>query len=323
MVAEVYLKKNVDNNISIKPWQEKNEIPVFLRDNYNFYEMTILGTPCILMEMKEEQPGLDTLQKHLRRIESLTDRQVVLFYKAITRYRRKSLIENRMSFLIEDGQMYLPFLGLDLKQTTESLEKEVTHFSTSAQIAYLFFLYHKDDVVNVTGYAEKMGLSIMSASRALNDLYHTNLITYETGGKTGRSKEYKRITDPDYFLKGRVLLKSPVKKIVYAKTIPLGLLISGLDALAQASMINPPGYPTRAIWEDSFNKQEIEIITNKDQIEDLQPAKIEIWNYDPELFSSNNHVDVLSLYASLKDVKEERIEQALEEVMRGESWYMG
>lgn len=323
MVAEVYLKENVDNNVSIIPWQGKNEIPVFLRDSYNFYEMTILGTPCILMEIRDEKPGHDTLQKHLRRIESLTDRQVVLLYKVISRYRRKSLIENRMSFLIEDGQMYLPFLSLDLKNTPEPLEKEVTHFSTSAQVAYLFFLYHKDDVVNVTVYAEKMGLSIMSASRALNDLYHANLITYKTGGKTGRSKEYRRIPDPDYFLKGHSLLKSPVKKIVYAKSIPVGAVISGLDALSQVSMINPPNYPTRAIGEDSFKRQEIEIITSKDQINDLKSVKIEIWNYDPKLFSDNNHVDVLSLYASLKDAKEERIEQALEEVMRGESWYTG
>jgi hypothetical protein len=118
-------------------------------------------------------------------------------------------------------------------------------------------------------------------------------------------------------------LKSPVKKIVYAKSIPVGAVISGLDALSQVSMINPPNYPTRAIGEDSFKRQEIEIITSKDQINDLKSVKIEIWNYDPKLFSDNNHVDVLSLYASLKDAKEERIEQALEEVMRGESWYTG
>jgi hypothetical protein len=39
------------------------------------------------------------------------------------------------------------------------------------------------------------------------------------------------------------------------------------------------------------------------------------------LFSKQSHVDLLSLFASLKEEKDERIEQALEEVLRAESWY--
>ncbi|MCF8020028.1 MAG: plasmid pRiA4b ORF-3 family protein [Vallitaleaceae bacterium] len=52
------------------------------------------------------------------------DCQIVLLYKDITRYRRKSLIENRIAFVIEDGQMYLPFLGLDLKKGKNMLKKK-------------------------------------------------------------------------------------------------------------------------------------------------------------------------------------------------------
>jgi hypothetical protein len=149
MIAEPYLKENVDEHVTIKSWHEKNTFPVFLRSNYNFYEMTILGTLCVLVEITDEVPGVDTLRKHIKRIETLTDRQIVLFYKEITRYRRKSLIENRIPFVIEDGQMYLPFLGLDLKMVPEYVEKEVKHFSTSAQLAYLYFLYHKNVVMNM------------------------------------------------------------------------------------------------------------------------------------------------------------------------------
>ena len=41
----------------------------------------------------------------------------------------------------------------------------------------------------------------------------------------------------------------------------------------------------------------------------------------PELFSYNDQVDLVSLYACLKDQQDERIKQALEEALRGESWY--
>ena len=89
-------------------------------------------------------------------------------------------------------------------------------------------------------FAEKLGLTVMTASRALNDLYDANLLIYEIGGKTGRSKEYRRISDPEYFEKGRRFIKSPVKKVVYVKSAPAGTLVAGLEALAELSMINPP-----------------------------------------------------------------------------------
>ncbi len=321
MAAEPYLKENIDGQLTIKPWLKKNNFPIFLRNSYNFYEMTILGTRCILLEVVDEMPNIDQLQKHMKQIKNLTDLQIVLFYKDITRYRRKSLIENRIAFVIEDGQMYLPFLGLDLKKAQEHVEDKVKSFTIPAQIAYLYFLYHKEEVVNTTEFAKKLGFNKMTASRALNNLYHANLITYQIGGMTGRSKEYKRIPDPDYFLRGRDYLKTPVRRIIYTKKKPLGALAAGMDALAGLSMINPPGHPIRAIDRNKLNKEQVEIVKNKDLIKDTKLVELELWDYDPGLFSNNHHVDLLSLYASLKEETDERVEQALEEVLRGEPWY--
>ncbi|BES66411.1 hypothetical protein SANA_28500 [Gottschalkiaceae bacterium SANA] len=322
MIVESYLKENIDEGITIKPWIEKKKMPIFLRSSYNFYVMTILTTQCIIIEAVSEPPGIDGLQKHIKQIEKYTNRQIVLFYKEITRYRRKSLIQNHIPFVIEDGQMYLPFLGLDLKKAQEHADKEEKDFTISAQVAYLYFLYHKYDVVNVTEFAEKLGFTTMTASRALNDLYHAHLITYKIGGKTGRSKEYKRIPDPDYFLKGRDYMKSPVKKTVYTKTKPQGLLTAGLEALAGLSMINSPDHLVFALDKNQFDEQKFETVKNRDVIKDTQLIEIQLWGYDPKLFSNNRYVDLLSLYASLKEEADERVEQALEEVLRGEPWYM-
>lgn len=321
MTVELYLKENIDEKLTIKPLLNKNNFPIFLRENYNFYEVTILGTKCILIETVDEMPNVDKLQKHINHIKNLTDRQVVLFYKDITRYRRKSLIENRIAFVIEDGQMYLPFLGLDLKKVQEDIKEEAKGFTTPAQVAYLYFFYNKDEIVNTTDFAKKLGFNIMTASRALNDLYRANLINYEIGGMTGRSKEYKRIPDPDYFLRGRDYLKTPVRKIIYSKTKPLGALTAGMDALAELSMINPPGHPIMAIDRNKLNKEQIEVVKNKDLIKDSKLVELELWDYDPGLFSNNAHVDLLSLYASLKEETDERVEQALEEILRGEPWF--
>jgi hypothetical protein len=322
MIVESYLKENIDEHITVKPWNKKNDFPIFLRNKYNFYEMNILGKQCVLMEIIDEVPNIDQLQKHIKQMENLTKGQIVLFYKNITRYRRKSLIKNRIAFVLEDGQMYLPFLGLDLKKVQEIVEKDIKRFTIPAQIAYLYFLYHKDEVVNMTEFADKMGFNKMTASRALNDLYHANLITYKIGGKTGRSKEYKRITDPDYYMYGKEYLKTPVRKTIHVKTKPLGALTAGFDALAELSMINPPSHPILAVDKNRLKKEQIEIVENKDLIKDSQLVELQLWDYDPKLFADKRHVDLLSLYVSLEEEADERVEQALEEVLRGEAWYM-
>lgn len=320
MNIELYLKENIDDHVTIKSWLYDNRLPIYLRNFYHFYEMTILDKPRILIEILKETPRLDIIQKHIKRIEEITSQQTVLYFKDITRYRRKSLIENRIPFIIENGQVYLPFLGLDLKRAPQYAREEVVTFSTSAQMAYLFFLYNKDTEINATVFAEKMGFAVMTASRALNELYYAKLITYETGGKTGRSKKYRRISDPEYFEKGRAHIKSPVKKVVYVQRSPKGALIAGLDALAELSMLNPPGRPIRAVSQKLFIKEEVEIIRNKDIVKDQKLVELEIWNYDPKQFAKNENVDIMSLYASLKGEIDERIEQALEQVLRGETF---
>ncbi len=201
------------------------------------------------------------------------------------------------------------------------MEKELNIFSKSTQLSFLYFLYNKDAVINTTEFARKMGFTKMTASRALNDLYGAKLVTCEIGGKTGRSKEYERIPDPEYFERGRAHIKTPVKRVVYVQKLPEDTLIAGLDALAELSMINPPGHPVRAIGQNQFNKQYIEIIRNKDLIKDTKPVELQIWGYNPKQFSDKQHLDILSLYASLREEKDDRIEQALQEVLRGKPWY--
>ena len=148
--TEQYLKENIDEQLTIEVWGKKNQLPIFLREIYNFHEITILGTTCILMEILNENPAIDQIQKHIKQIVNLTNHKIVLFYKNLTRYRRKSLIKNRIAFIIEDGQMYLPFLGVDLKKVQEHSEDEIKALTTPAQIAYLYFLYNKEDTVNTS-----------------------------------------------------------------------------------------------------------------------------------------------------------------------------
>lgn len=321
LAVELYLKENIDDEIVIKKWEDIKKFPIFLRSIYKFYTMELLGTRCILLEIIDKAPGVNSIQKHINSIKKITNQQIVLYYKEITRYRRKSLIKNNIPFVIEDGQIFLPFLGLHLKNKDAYVKKEIKKFTPSAQIAYLYFLYNKETVINITEFSKVLQWNLMTASRALNELYNARLITYDVGGTTGRSKYYKRIVDQDYYERGSELLISPIQKVVYVKKEPQGSYIAGLEALSKLSMINSPNYKVRAITKEFLNNKDLEIVKNKDIIKDEKLVELQIWEYNPKLFTKKDIVDTMSLYASLKEENDERIEQALEEVLLGEIWY--
>ncbi len=322
-VLEAYLKKNIDDNIKIYKWRQSDKFPIFLKEVYHFYSTEILGRECLLLEIFDEATGIAVLKKHIKVIKNIVDNEVVLVYKTISRFRKKSLIQQRVPFIVKDKQMYLPFLGLDLKEVKDKPKKEIKAFSDSAQLTFLYFLYHKDIRINGTGFAEMINVTVMTASRILSELYSLGLLTYEIGGKTGRSKEYKRIEDPEYYEVGSKYLKNPVKNTVYVEKTKENYPIAGLEALSMISMINPPDRKIRAIYKKDFYKTREKIIVDKAKIMDEKTDELQAWCYDSTFLSKNNIVDLVSLSASLSEIKDERIEQAIENSMEAEEWYMG
>lgn len=70
------------------------------------------------------------------------------------------------------------------------------------------------------------------------------------------------------------------------------------------------------------------IKTGLDGIEEIDPAwtnsldyiQLELWKYDPQPVAAYHAVDVISLALSLRANRDERVEQAVEEMMEGYKW---
>ncbi len=320
-----YLKENIDANVTINAWNGKSKLPLFLLELYEFYELNILENRCVLIKFNSDAPKINDMKKHIKTLKMISNDNLVFLYNAISPYRRKTLIQNRIPFIVENGQMYLPFLGLDLKMMTDKSTKSIDKFSSTVQLVFLYFLYNKDLSLNIAELAKKLNATSMTASRALKDLYSLGLLKYDIGGKTGKSKNYKRIDDIKYFDIGSKYLKNPVNKVVYidkaAYNLVYGFPVAGLEALSMKSMLNPPAKPVRAVSKRKMNdlKDYIEKDTNK--IKDMNLMELQVWDYDPMIFAKNNMVDLASLAASFSKTSDERVEQAIEESLKGESWY--
>ena len=73
----------------------------------------------------------------------------------------------------------------------------------------------------------------------------------------------------------------------------------------------------------STQKQKVELfeIVDEPEWEDSDKiCRVELWKYNPSQLSKNALVDELSLYCSLKDTKDPRVEGELEKMLEDFKW---
>lgn len=117
------------------------------------------------------------------------------------------------------------------------------------------------------------------------------------------------------------LLVNPVMKTVFVDETPkeLVLIRSNISALSEYSDLNESTQQFYAVEKTVFYElKKNSRIKNPNRQEGA--VAIEVWKYNPELLigellSSASVVDPLSLYLSVQDKKDERIEMALEQIL--------
>ena len=120
-------------------------------------------------------------------------------------------------------------------------------------------------------------------------------------------------TPRELFESASEVMISPVKRCVYIPKEELQnvLLKSGDLALAEYSMLNPAS--VRVYAADSIAKWN-HVLTNRLQNSETQVA-VELWRYSPEHLAKGNTVDPLSLALSFRNIDDERVEEAVEEML--------
>ncbi len=162
----------------------------------------------------------------------------------------------------------------------------------------------------------------MTLTRALNEIEETGVGTVQVKGRERKLK---------FDLSKRVLwekalqnLQNPVKiqNLIYDKNYKPGSekVKAGLHALAHYSNLAESENKIYALSSSQFNslKNKNELLNSND--ESAPTTWLEIWSYDPKRLSNQGRVDPFSLFLSLRENQDERVQTALEEMMGKIEW---
>ena len=92
------------------------------------------------------------------------------------------------------------------------------------------------------------------------------------------------------------------------------MVFAGETALAEKTMLNPGRVETYAIYHKMFDKRQL----MKELVDPDKQIRLEVWEYDPKQFTDGNVADSLSVVLSLIENEDERIEEAIEELLERE-----
>jgi len=317
-----YLKETLDIDARPKQWPETGKLPIFLRNKYVFFEVRILGLPCLIMAAKdraEQTPA--TIQKHMLQVRKKRQDEVIYVQQKVTSYNRKRLIQHKIPFIVPLNQMYLPFLGIDLREHFKNIRATEASFSPSTQVVVLYYLSQNGQGrLTPKALANALGYSIMTMTRALDELDGVGLGTIAMEGRE-RVLRFNR-DKKQVWETALERLRSPVKKRLWVKTFSDRLfgVRAGLSALAYYSNLAEPANPVLALggkqWKNVKTNGDIMIL----DIVEPNASEFEIWSYPPKMFGENGVVDRFSLFLSMREDNDERVQSALKGVMEQVEW---
>lgn len=315
------LKKFFGDNIEIGIIKEKPKLPLFLAMR-NIYKVKINGICFMLIESgSDEKFGIKAFKKQIAIYEEVFQLHASFLFSDITRAQRDALIKNNIPFIKFPDQIYLPFFGIMLSNKIKG-DKTINaeKMMPVTQQLYLYMLYKKSTCIPKYKAAEDLGCSRTSITRASSQLIIMGLITQKKQGKNA-FMELKH-SNKESLKKAGPYLINPIKNIITIRRedLPDSYFYAGESALSEYSMLNPPPIPEVAVYKDSLNEKTMNTLDSRWAEPNDELVHVELWNYDPALFSFEGKVDPVSLACTLKETDNERVEDAVNEMMEEWTW---
>lgn len=319
-----YLQEVLGTGILIRPWKDARRLPFYLRDAYGFGEVILFDTRCVLVIADRALDIESDIRRHLDMVAKHAPGDVLAIYvtTALASYERRRLITQGVAFIVPGNQMFLPPLGVDLREYFRKRPDPASNAFSPVTQALLFtaLLRPWENEVHPARLNERFGYSSMTVSRAAKELQAAGLAKAFT---VGREKWLRFDQGPkDIWQRAQSWLRSPVRRSVWA--LPAGNPIddaplAGLSALAAQSALADPAYPERAIFSERWKhaqRKDLQVL----HVPEPGATRWQMWRYDPRRLTDNGLVDPLSLIVSLREDADDRVQQAVEQLEARMPW---
>ncbi len=323
--VHAYLHETLGIAPKVRAWAGSGKLPYFLQEAFEVRELKLLDRQILLaIDQRADRPGLANVRGQLDKLRQLAGMPVVYVTRTLASYERKRLIEQKVPFLVPGNQLYLPDLGIDLREyfrkPTGAAQTALSPATQAMLIAVLLRRPWRTEwqPAEVVG---ELGYTPMTLSRAVKELTAAGIATLRTEGRV-RWLHTER-TAAETWERARPMLRSPVKRRAWVlppqKTRPRPLRLAGLSALARFSMLTEPQWPTYAVAQAEWKAA---TQAGFETLPEPLPGACEweLWHYSPALVRDSDTVDPLSLTLSLQGNQDERVQLALDELKGRFPW---
>jgi hypothetical protein len=324
-----YLSEVLGINTTVNPIAKSNQehLPMYITETFKLYNINLFNKELVFAQLTNDE-GMSILQieKQLQQIQKQLNKTVVVVLDTIKSYNRKRLIEKKINFIVPGKQMFLPDLLIDLRESYPRDNAIKEKLLPSAQMLIIYQLLSSDLVWKIQEHsfkaiAQKFDYTPMAITKAIENIKSHRIIDV-----IGEKEKFIRFRYDKKALwekiKNENLFVTPVIKTVFVDEKPRGLTLlkSNANALSTFSDLNPSNQVFYAIEKDDFYrlKKNNELV-NPNPIEGKYA--LEIWKYKPVNFVRDmTVVDPLSLFLSMQNNNDERIDMALDQMLKRYIW---
>lgn len=291
--------------------QDQKGLWLELIANFNMMQFKFNGHVMLLLVAKGKLDYTNVQRRKIsERIESIKHIPAVFYFDNLLTYERDRLVEQGVYFVVADKFAFVPTLIIN-RLSTKSEIKEFFYPSTQ-----YILLYHLQieclDGLSLKELEDKVPYKYKTIAKSIKQLEAFEMVRME--GSRNKQLVFE-LSGKELWDKASANLIDPIKSIEYASDIFSEGDIGGISALSHYSMLAPEDVPTRVLTADWVRE-------HKTAIPDLYPfedtQRIEIWKYPP--LGCSGYVDKLSLYLTLKDDHDPRVEKEIEIMMNGIKW---
>lgn len=302
-------------------------LPISFEKRFQYVQMKFHKESFLLI--KEKRRGsLDSFVTQARIMGEKASMDVILVFSKLSDIEKKQLLQARVPFVDFKGNLFFPPLGLVLNANDDvATSKELT---PSEQLTWIAFLLTKGQkVVDVDMLSQVTGLPNSTIYRCLR--------TFKTLDWLNKPKKLYAYTasKKELFLKSESFLFNPIKKRLLLSDFDLNkiqsdsrLLYGGTYALSYLTFLaESDENSSYVISQRQFNKLSLPLSQHI-----LEGKILEIWRYSPFVSEFWNDfketqdrqfVDPISLYLTLKDDDDPRVEEEIEALKNNILQYLG